>query len=162
MTTYVIDANVLIRAHGDYYPIDRIKPFWDWLLVEAEGGRVQMPREIYDEVARSPDLLGQWLRTPEVKKAIVLAEPTDGRVVSTVIATGYAPDLDDVELEKIGRDPFLIAAALISPDRTVVTREVSSPKKQRANRKVPDVCDTMGVAWIDDFELWRRLDFRVK
>lgn len=32
MTVYLIDANVLIRAHGDYYPIDRIKPFWDWLL----------------------------------------------------------------------------------------------------------------------------------
>ena len=162
MTIYLIDANVLIRAHGDYYPIDRIKPFWDWLLAEAEAGRVQMPREIYDEVAKSPDLLGQWLRQPEVKKAIVLPEATDGVTLATAIAKGYAPDLDDVELEKIGRDPFLIAAALVRPDRVVVTREVSSPKKQRANRKVPDVCDTMGVAWVDDFELWRRLDFRIE
>lgn len=162
MTVYLIDANVLIRAHGDYYPIDRIKPFWDWLLAEAEAGRVQMPREIYDEVAKSPDLLGQWLRQPEVRTAIVLPEATDGATLATVIANGYAPDLDDVELEKIGRDPFLIAAALAGSDRVVVTREVSSPKKQRANRKVPDVCATVGVAWVDDFELWRRLDFRIE
>ncbi|MBR0651758.1 DUF4411 family protein [Roseomonas terrae] len=162
MTVYLIDANVLIRAHGDYYPIDRIKPFWDWLLAEAEAGRVKMPREIYDEVAKSSDLLGQWLRQPEVRAAIILAEATDGTTVATVIAKGYAPDLDDVELEKIGRDPFLIAAALGGPDRVVVTREVSSPKKQRANRKVPDVCVTMDVAWINDFELWRRLDFRIE
>ncbi len=162
MMVYLIDANVLIRAHGDYYPIDRIKPFWDWLLAEVEAGRVQMPREIYDEVAKSPDLLGQWLRQPEVKKAIILPETTDGVTLATVIAKGYAADLDDVELEKIGRDPFLIAAALVDTDRVVVTREVSRPKAQRANRKVPDVCDTMGVKWVDDFELWRRLDFRIQ
>lgn len=106
--------------------------------------------------------LGQWLRQPEVRKGIVLSEATDGTTLAAVIAKGYAPDLDDVELEKIGRDPFLIAAALGGPDRVVVTREVSSPRKHRANRKVPDVCVTMGVAWIDDFELWRRLDFRIE
>jgi hypothetical protein len=54
MTLHLIDANVLIRAHGDYYPIDRIKPFWKWLLREAQADRVKMPREIYDEVARPP------------------------------------------------------------------------------------------------------------
>lgn len=162
MTLYLIDANVLIRAHGDYYPINRIKPFWEWLLGEAEAGRVKMPREIYDEVAKSPDLLGQWLRRPAVKKAIILADATNGATVTEVITQGYAPDLDDVEMEKIGRDPFLIAAALGGVGRIVVTREVSSPKKQRANRKVPDVCTIMDVPWIDDFELWRVLDFRIE
>jgi hypothetical protein len=162
MTLYLIDANVLIRAHGDYYPIDRIKPFWEWLLGQAEAARVQMPREIYDEVAKSPDLLGQWLRRPDVKKAIILPDVTNGATVADVIAQGYAPDLNDVELEKIGRDAFLVAAAMGGVGRVVVTRERSSPKKQGANRKVPDVCTTMGVTWIDDFELWRVLDFRIE
>lgn len=162
MTIYLIDANVLIRAHADYYPIDRIRPFWDWLLTEAGAGRVLMPREIYDEVARSPDLLGQWLRRPEVQTTIVLPEATNGKAVAAVIADGYAPDLDDVELEKIGRDPFLIAAALGDPDRVVVTREVSSPRRKRANRKIPDVCGTMGIRSINDFELWRCLNFRIE
>jgi len=162
MTLYLLDANVLIRAHGDYYPIDRIKPFWEWLLGMADADRVKMPREIYDEVAKSPDLLGQWLRRSEVKKAIILSDMTNGATVAEVTAKGYAPDLNDVELENIGRDPFLIAAALGGVERVVVTREVSSPKKQRANRKVPDVCMTMGVAWSNDFDLWRRLDFRIE
>lgn len=162
MTLYLLDANVLIRAHGDYYPIDRIGPFWEWLRGMAEADRVKLPREIYDEVAKSPDLLGQWLRHPDVRKAIILAEQTDGAAVAEVIAKGYAPDLNDVELETIGRDPFLVAAAMGGAPRVVVTREVSSPKKQRANRKVPDVCATMGVASINDFELWRVLDFRIE
>ena len=45
MTLYLIDANVLIRAHADYYPIDRIAPFWDWLLQQAVERRIAMPRE---------------------------------------------------------------------------------------------------------------------
>lgn len=161
MTLYLIDANVPIRAHGDYYPIDRIGPFWEWLLAEAEEGRVKMPREIYDEVAKSPDLLGQWLRRPEVRKAIILAETSDMARVQMVISQGYASDLDDVELLMLTRDPFLVAAALVHPDRVVVTREVSSPGKRRAKRKVPDVCTTMNVECINDYELWRRLDFRI-
>ncbi len=66
---------MLIRAHADYYPIDRIEPFWAWLFEQAKGGRVKMPLEIYDEVTGSKDLLGQWLQRPDVKRAIVLAEP---------------------------------------------------------------------------------------
>jgi Domain of unknown function (DUF4411) len=162
MTLYLLDANVLIRAHGDYYPIDRIIPFWEWLLRMAQADRVKMPREIYDEVAKSPDLLGQWMRRPDVREAIILAEPTKMATVQLVISQGYAPDLDDVELETIGRDPFLVAAAMGGAQRVVVTREVSSPRKQRANRKVPDVCSGLGVTSINDFELWRVLDFRIE
>jgi hypothetical protein len=92
MTLHLVDENVLIRAHADYYPIDRIKPFWDWLLAVAEADRVKTPREIYDEVASSPDHLGQWLRRPEVRKAIILPEATSGATVAAVISKGYAPD----------------------------------------------------------------------
>lgn len=162
MTLYLLDANVPIRAHGDYYPIDRIKPFWEWLFGMARADRVKMPREIYDEVAKSSDLLGEWLRRSEVRKAIILAEQTNAELVAKVIAMGYAPDLNDIELEAIGRDAFLVAAALNGIDRIVVTREVSSPRKQRANRKVPDVCTTMGLTSITDYELWRLLDFRIE
>lgn len=161
MTLYLMDANVLIRAHADYYPLDRLPLFWAWLLSMAEAGRVTMPLEIFEEVCGSPDLLGQWLRRTEVRRAIVLNEPTNMVEVQKVIAEGYASDLNDVELLSLTRDPFLVAAGLGGPDRVVATREVSKPKKQRANRKVPDVCAAMGLVCISDFELWRRLDFRV-
>lgn len=157
----MLDANVPIRARADHHPTDRLGPFWEWLTAEAEAGRVKMPREIYEEVAKPPDLLGRWLRRPEVRKAIILAETTDLARVRLVISQGCAPDLDDVELPPPTRDPFLVAAALGGPDRVVVTREVSAPGKKRARRKVPDVCVTMGVECIDDHKLWRRLDFRV-
>ena len=42
----------------------------------------------------------------------------------------------------------------------VVTKEISKPSKQRGNRKVPDVCTTLGQAWIKDFDLYRILGFK--
>jgi hypothetical protein len=161
MTLYLLDANVLIRAHEDYYPIDRIPQFWAWLHEQSREGLIKMPREIYDEVARSGDMLGDWLRVAEHRTALVLAEPTDAAQVRHVIAHGYAPDLNDIELENLGRDPFLVAAALNGANRMVVTREVSRPNKQRANRKVPDVCATFGLSVLTDFALYRALHFRI-
>ena len=161
MTLYLTDANVLIRADGDYYAIDRIPPFWDWLLEQAGQGRVKVPQQIYKEVALFRGQLPEWLKQPHVRKAIVLAEPTNAATVQQVLSHGYAPDLTDVELEKIGQDPFLIAAALNGPDRIVVTREASKPSAQRANRQIPDVCAMFGVVAITDFELWRKLNFTI-
>jgi hypothetical protein len=162
MTLYLVDANTLIRAHGDFYPIDRLPGFWEWLFDKAEKGAVKMPSQIYGEVSKSPDLLGQWLRRTEVAEAIVLNEPTSAPHVQRVLDEGYGISLTDVELEEIGKDPFLIAAALAGSDRVVVTRETSKPKALRKNRKVPDVCNFFGIEPITDYELYRRLNFSLK
>lgn len=159
MTLYLLDANVLIRAHEDYYPVDRIPQFWVWLLEMAASDTIKMPRVIFDEVRPSPGPLADWIKRQDVKDALVLNERTTG--VQQVVAKGYAPDLNDVEIEKLGKDPFLIAAALAGPDRVVVSREVSKPAATRANRKVPDVCKILGVMSITDFRLYSILKFTI-
>jgi hypothetical protein len=162
MTLHLLDANVLIRAHEDYYPIDRIPQFWTWLLEMAEAAVIAMPVQIYNEIAPSRGMLADWLRQPHVKEAIVLAEPTDLARVQRVLADGYAPNLTDIEIEEIGNDPFLVAAALGGADRIVVTREASKPSTQRANRRIPDVCETLGLVAITDFALFRKLKFSIQ
>jgi hypothetical protein len=161
MTLHLIDANVLIRAHEDYYPLDRIPQFWAWLLAMAEAVTIKIPIQIYNEVAHSRGMLAEWLRRPDVRTALVLAEPTDLARVQRVLSQGYARDLTDVEIEGIGQDPFLIAAALGGPAGVVVTREASKPSAQRANRRIPDVCATFGITAITDFALFRTLNFRI-
>ena len=160
MTLYLLDANVIIRAHEDYYPIDRIPQFWVWLLQQAESGIIKMPRVIFDEVTPPPGPLADWLKRTDVKEGLVLDEPTSG--VNRVIEEGYAPDLNDVEIVKVGKDPFLIAAALAGPNRVVVTREVSKSSMTRAKRKVPDVCATFGILSINDFRLYSILNFSIQ
>ncbi|WP_408672942.1 DUF4411 family protein [Xenorhabdus koppenhoeferi] len=73
---------------------------------------------------------------------------------------GYAPDLTDVDLDKLGKDPFLISYALADPsNRIVVSNEQPSPKKQRANRKIPDVCGYFDVRCCNVYTMIRELDF---
>ena len=159
---YLLDANVLIAAHRDYYPVKRVPEYWDWLQHQAEVGTVKIPSEILDEVkrgTRQDDLL-DWLTNDTVKDVLVLDEEPDLTLVRRVIEQGYAPDLNETDLEKLGRDPFLIAYALKDPTRRcIVTTEVSKPSKERANRKVPDVAKGFGITPLDPFRFARELDF---
>jgi hypothetical protein len=158
---YLLDANVMIRAHEDYYPIDRIPQFWAWLVSLGDSGTIKVPYEIYGEIAVSTGPLHDWLTDNTVTKSMLLDQKVDPASLNNVLAQGYAPDLDDSEIEEIGRDPFLIAYALNDvAETTVVTKEVSAPSKQRANRRIPDVCRTFGVRCINDFDLYRQLNFR--
>jgi hypothetical protein len=159
MTLYLLDANVLIRAHEDYYPVDRIPQFWVWLQSMADADVIKIPRVIFDEVKPAAGPLTDWLKRPDVKQSMILKERPKG--VDQVMAQGYAPDLNEVEILKVGKDPFLIAAALAGADRVVVTKETSKPSATRANRRVPDVCNALGVTSITDFRLYSILKFSI-
>ncbi|MGA3842236.1 DUF4411 family protein [Ralstonia nicotianae] len=162
---YLLDANVLITANREYYPIDMVPEFWDWLLHMAQAGNIKMPIETYEEVKDGggkvkKDTLVDWLGQEIVKDSLVFDEEVDLGLVQQVIAS-YAPDLTDMEVEQIGRDPFLIAYALADKQhRKVVSIEVSAPSKIRANRRVPDVCKNHQVLCCNTFAMLRALDFK--
>ena len=160
---YLLDANVLIDANRDYYPIERVPEFWDWLVEMGKSGFVKVPEEIYEEIVlpppSRPDALVDWLLLN--RDVMVLDEPVSERLVLHVVEQGYAPDLTDEEVEKIGRDPFLFAYTLANvSERRIVTNERSRPSQTRANRHIPDVGHDLGV-WrcLNTFELIRELDF---
>lgn len=135
MKLYLLDANVLITANRDYYSMEMVPVFWEWLLYMAGQGHVKMPIETLEEVRdgggkAKKDALVTWLTRTDVYETLVLQEDADPELVTSVIAKGYAPDLDETELEEIGRDPFLIAYAIPDRDsRVVVSIEVSAPAK---------------------------------
>lgn len=157
---YLLDANVLIDANRDYYTISRVPEFWEWLVHVGESDLVKLPLEIYEEVKDGKDDLATWAKDGNIEAALLFGEEVDVSLVSKVINEGYATDLTDDEVEKIGRDPFLIAYALVdSGERCVVTTEASKPKRIRANRHLPDVCSDFGLACCNTFELVRTLNF---
>jgi hypothetical protein len=155
---YLLDANTLINAHRTWYALNRVPEFWRWILHYAEAGTVKVPSEIYAEVEGGTDELAAWMKDADHKKALRLAEDADLANVQVVLAQ-YGDPLSEADLIKIGQDPFLIAAALGHADRCVVTAEVSSPGKQGANRKVPNVCDDCGVTWMTPVAFINELDF---
>lgn len=156
---YLLDADVLIKAKDTYYAFDRVPEFWEWLIHMARQDNTKIPFEIYKDITNGNDILAAWVREKTNKEALVLDEEINRETVSYVLERGYAPDLDDVELEKIGSDPFLIGYAHAANDRCVVTMETSRPRAQRANRKIPDVCKTFGITCIDTFAFLKALNF---
>ena len=156
---YLLDANVLIDANRDYYPIRRVPEFWNWLVYMDEREQVKVPQEVYEKVTDANDDLATWLKNN--RGAMLLAEDVDLALVNRVIERGYAPDLTDDEIEQLNEDPFLIAYALADiKQRCVVTTERSRPKRQRANRHIPDVSNDFGICCRNTFQLIDELDFR--
>ena len=163
MLLYLLDANVLIDANRDYYPIERVPEFWEWIENAGESGHVKIPVEVYEEIIDGNDELAQWAKQESIKTALLFQEEVEVNSVSYATDNGYAPDLTDDEVEEIGRDPFLVAYALKDQvSRCIVTTEVSKPKRQRANRHLPDVCADLGVECCNTFEFVRALNFSTR
>jgi hypothetical protein len=164
---YLLDANTLIDAKRDYFQLDRVPEFWQWLQHMGERGIVKIPIEIYEEFSDKKsssgelDSLSEWAATSEVKDSLLLPESINQTLVAKVISEGYCEDCTEDEIIAMGRDPFLIAYGLINPKgRTLVTTEASKPSKTRANRQIPDVARDFGIRCINTFQLLRELDFR--
>lgn len=163
---YLLDANTLIDAKRDYYPMQRVPEFWDWLVHHGENGNIKILIEIYEEFSDkkdskgNKDALAEWAELEKTKNALILNEEADMDAVSRVTYGGYLPNPTDEDIQKIGRDPFLISYALREKDsRCVVTTEISKPSRKGANRHVPDDCDYLGIRNINTFSLANELNF---
>ncbi len=157
---HLLDADTLITGERDAYPIDRFPVLWDWIVHQGTANRIKVAREQFDEITTGKGMLADWLKLGEVKAALLFDEEVDPALVARVVYEGYAPDLTAAEIQRIGQDPFMIAHALRHPkQRRVVTFEVSKPSKKRANRKVPDACQAVGVTSCNLYRLIKDLDF---
>lgn len=163
---YLLDANVLITAQNNYYPLDQVPEFWEWLLYQADLGLIKIPTEIISEITsghNKEDPLYQWIKAKENKEKLELQESVSTHALQTVVDQGYASDLSDIEIAQLGFDPFLIAYALEVPEeRCIITAEVPKPSKRRQNRKIPDVCNTFSIEWHNPFWLNRTLGFKTR
>ena len=163
---FLLDANTLMNAKNWYYPISRVPEFWDWLIHQGNLSNIKIPIEIYEEFKDKKDKNGQkdelafWAENPKVKSALLLKEDSESNLVSKVIYEGYLENPTDEDITKMGRDPFLISYALKDKkNRCVVSEENTKPSKLGANKKIPDVCEILGIRCIKTFQLIQELNF---
>ena len=157
---YLLDADTLIRGDREFYPLQRFPVFWRWLLHQGETGQAKIPIEQYEEITVGNGELVDWLREADVKDALVLNEEADPDVIGAVLSMGYGNNLNEDEVELLGRDPFLISYALSDPsNRAVVTFEVAAPNQRRGKRKIPDACAPFGIQCCNLTGLIHALDF---
>jgi hypothetical protein len=163
---YLLDANTLINAKRDYYQFHRVPEFWAWLVFHRKKGNIKIPIEIYEEFKDAKnqdgekDSLATWADEVSTKQALILKEDSETILVTKVLYHGYTPKPTDDDIEKMGKDPFLIAHALRNVlERCVVTAEVSKPSRKGANRHIPDVCNSFGIRSCNLFFMLSQLNF---
>lgn len=95
---HLLDANVLIDANRDYYPMDRVPEFWEWLQYQGSVENVKVPVEVWEEIKAGTDALADWVKQDEVRDDLLLAESADVALVARAAEEGYADDLTDDEV----------------------------------------------------------------
>jgi hypothetical protein len=124
----------------------------------GKNGNIFVCEEIADEIHDTEDDLSAWLRSSSIP-----VRRTDGKVTgcwSRIL--GSHADHKYLVAEAKGRslgDPWVIAHAL-DHGATVVTKEEFVPNYKPTKIKIPNVCDNMGIKWINDFKFIEALGIR--
>lgn len=90
---YLLDANVLIRANADFYALDRIPQFWEWLIGKGGNGEIKIPVAIHDEIAVGSDQWQTGSKTKSLASARRNARAGTGPAGARHGLTGPAPGL---------------------------------------------------------------------
>tara|TARA_R110002020_G_scaffold36705_4_gene110469 strand:+ start:400 stop:906 length:507 start_codon:yes stop_codon:yes gene_type:complete len=155
---YCLDANVLIQSWQKYYNPTLCPDYWTLLSQLGDEGRVFMPEEVQKEILRTEDDLSAWLKSSNIP-----IKSIDGKVTQCLGAL-YAADARHLTLvdNTKGRslaDPWVIAHAM-AENAAVVTKEEKVTAANAKRIKIPNVCDKMGIRWINDFEFLEEMGVR--
>jgi len=158
---YLLDATFIITATDIHYPIRRFPEYWRWIAIQSQLGNLAIPTEILDEITPYDVELKAWMKGN--CHSLALEELVDRNTLSHVFSHGYEVEMNEMNLQETGNDPFLIAYALRDPKhRVVVTYETSKPSMVGVNRKIPDVCKYLGIDCIPPYQLLDILELSSK
>jgi len=147
---YCLDANVLIQAWQKYYNPKFCPDYWNILTELGKSGKIFIPELVYEEIIRTEDELSKWLKGSKIP----IRRISEG--VTICLQEIYAADpihknlVDNTKARSIA-DPWVIAHAL-QEKATVVTKEEKITAVNSNKIKIPNVCDNMGIRWINDFQ----------
>ena len=154
METYCLDTNFFIEGWNKYYSPDFCSNYWNIIAQMGEEGIVFIPREVYREIEKEDDAIKDWLN-----EIPFMIREIDDRV-QKALRTIYDADQKHKRLvdTKKGRsiaDPWVIAHAM-AENAIVVTKENKITQPDSSKIQIPNVCENMGVQWLDDFAFIRK------
>lgn len=157
---YCIDTNVLIQAWQKYYSPKLCPEYWDVLNKLGKQGRIFMSEVVYNEISRAEDELFAWLKESTIPKKKI------DESVTKCLQDLYAKNLyhkylvDNTKARSLA-DPWIIAHAM-NEKATVVTKEEKITARNTNRIKIPNVCENMGIRWINDFQMLEELGVRFR
>ncbi|HBL76851.1 MAG: hypothetical protein A2W90_22925 [Bacteroidetes bacterium GWF2_42_66] len=157
---YCLDANVLIQAWQKYYSPKFCPDYWQLLNEIGEKDKIFMPEVVYDEITRTDDELSAWLKNSKIPIRKINGPVT--KCLQTIYSNNplHKYLVDNTKSRSLA-DPWVIAHA-INENAIVVTKEEKVTALNSTKIKIPNVCDNMGVHWINDFQMIEELNIIFK
>jgi hypothetical protein len=151
--SYLLDADVFIRAKNLHYGFDFCPAFWDWLIQQNRARQVYSIERIGGELVAGADDLADWAQdrgdgfflSPDASLFPALASVANW-------STGQSYDQAAVSTFLQVADYYLVAQAYAGK-HTVVTHEVPSASTRRI--KIPDACIGLGIKCLTPYEMLR-------
>jgi len=145
---YSVDTSVIIEGWTRDFPPDVFPHMWAKIEELIDDGVLLASEEVLIELEKKHDKAYEW--ACQRKHMFV---PTDERIQEAVrsILRDHKK-LIDTRRNRSGADPFVIALALVKR-LSVVTGENFSGSLERP--KIPDVCEALGIQWLNMVELFR-------
>ncbi len=155
---YCLDANVLIQAWQKYYSPKFCPDYWDILIELGKNEIIFIPELVREEIIRTEDNLSKWLKNSKIPIRKIVEKVT--KCLQNIYAKNQVHKnlVDNTKARSIA-DPWIIAHA-INEGATVVTKEEKVTALNSNKIKIPNVCDNMGVRWINDFEFIDEIDIK--
>lgn len=155
---YCLDANVLIQAWQKYYNPKFCPDYWNILMELGKVNKIFIPELVYDEIIRTEDDLSKWLKGSKIPIRKI-SEPVTICLKKIYSSNPIHINLVDNTKARSLADPWIIAHALYE-NATVVTKEEKVTALNSNKIKIPNVCDNMGIRWINDFQFIDEIDIK--
>jgi predicted nucleic acid-binding protein len=156
--TYCLDSNVLIQAWQTYYSPQICPEYWDVLNELGNQRRIVLPQMVVEEITRTEDDLSAWLKSSNIPKLRQTEQVIQCWKDIQVKDPLHRLLVDNIKQRSLA-DPWVIAHAM-NEDACVVTKENKETARSTTRIKIPNVCENMGISWMDDFQFIQELNIQ--
>lgn len=160
MRKFLLDTNVLISAHRQYYQFQFCPAFWDCLTQQSAEGRICSIDRVKNELSNQGDALDDWVSSAS---AIFFESTADESVVEIYAdLMQWSQDTNQYTPEALAEfasvaDAWLIAHAKAN-GLELVTLETRKDPNVKKRIPIPNACDHFNVKCITTFEMLEFLD----
>lgn len=155
---YCLDANVLIEAWQKYYAPEICPNYWDILNDLGKKDLIFVPDEVFHEIIKTEDNLSAWLKSSTIP-IIKISEDVASCLQNIYSANPLHKNLVDNTKQRSLADPWVIAHAM-NEKAAVVTKEEKITAINSTRIKIPNVCDNLGVRWLNDFQFIKEIGIK--
>ena len=149
LVRYCFDTSAFMEPWNKHYQPEVLPVYWENLDKLIETRRVYCPEEVYQEILVQDDSLAAWIK----KRKDKLVSPISVTVQQEVrFILQKFPKLIKVKNNHSMADPWVVAQAIVDKS-IVVTKEIIGAN---TDIKIPNVCQSYGIEYIDEIELAKR------